>query len=60
MCYRDVYGSRLNPSAALLDHSIPESMYFSNGFFCGSVMFIGAFFVLLAKLSIDRRLFKVI
>ena len=47
-------------STALLDHSIPSNMYFSNGFFCGGVMFIGAFFILLARLSIDRRLFKVI
>ena len=51
---------RLTPSTALLDHSIPSNMYFSNGFFCGGVMIIGALFILLAKLSIDRQLFKVI
>jgi len=51
---------KLTPSTALLDHSIPSNRYLSNGFFCGGVMFIGAFFVLVAKLSIDRRLFKVI
>ena len=53
-------GHRLTPFTALLDHGIPSSMYFSSGLFCGGFMIIGALFILLAKLSIDRQLFKVI
>jgi hypothetical protein len=51
---------RLTPPPALLDHGIPSNIYFANGFFSGAVMLVGAVFALLAKLSIDRRLLKVV
>jgi hypothetical protein len=47
-------------SKALLDRGIASNKYFSNASFSGAVMLVGAFFALLAKLSTDRRLLKVV
>ena len=45
---------------ALLDRGITSNTYFAAACFSGFVMIIGALFALLAKLSIDRRLLKVV
>ena len=45
---------------ALLDRGIASNTYFAAACFSGSAMLVGAFFALLAKLSIDRRLLKAV
>jgi len=47
-------------SKALLDRGIASNKYFANASFSGAVMLVGAFFALLAKLSTDHRLLKVV
>jgi hypothetical protein len=47
-------------SEALLDRGIASNTYFANASFSGAVMLVGAVFALLAKLSTDHRLLKVI
>lgn len=47
-------------SEALLDRGTASNTYFATASFSGAVMLVGAFFALLAKLSIDRRLLKVV
>jgi len=54
------YRSSLTSSKALLDRGTVSNTYFANASFSGAVMLVGAFFALLAKLSIDRRLLNVV